>query len=132
MRHILETSYDCLQQAGFTKKSLMRSLIGVFLGCCCQMEWGMIPSEGDGGGAATTGGAASINSNRISFCLGMQGPSYTLDLQAASSHFAVTNAYNSQRYQTAGYTPCHTALGGGMYISFVVQNYIMCCAQGFM
>lgn len=131
-RHILEVSYDALQGAGFTKKLLMRSLIGVFLGCSCQMEWGMIPAEGDGGGAATTGGAASINSNRISFCLGMQGPSYTLDLQAAASMAAISNGYNSQRYQTEKYMPCHTAIAGGMYLSYVVQNFVLCCAQGFM
>jgi polyketide synthase-associated protein len=132
-RHVLEVSYETLNQAGFTKKTLMRSLVGVFLGCSCQMEWGMVDTGGgDGGGAATTGGAASINSNRISFCLGMQGPSYTLDLQAAASMAAITNGYNSQRYQTERFMPCHTALSGGMYLSFVVQNFIMCCAQGFM
>lgn len=134
-RHILETSYDALSGAGFTKKTLSRSLIGVYLGCSVQMEWAQMPSPSDGGGAdgsATTGGAASINSNRISFCLGMQGPSYTIDVQAASSAVAMTHAYNGQKFQTDRYSPCHTAICGGMYLSFVPQDFIMLSSRGLL
>ena len=39
--------------------------------------------------SGATGGAASINSNRFSFCLGLKGPSMTCDTDGSSSLTAV-------------------------------------------
>ena len=43
-RHILETSYEALYFSGFQKKSLMRSLIGVYIGAATS-EFGFAPQD---------------------------------------------------------------------------------------
>ena len=55
---------------GFEKKTLMRSLIGVYVGAS-NSEFALAPQ--DDASMSGTGSANSITSNRISFCLGMQG-----------------------------------------------------------
>ena len=56
-RHILETSYEALYFSGFEKKSLMRSLIGVYVGAATS-EFGFAPQ--DACSMSGTGGANSI------------------------------------------------------------------------
>jgi len=128
-RHILETSYDALHGAGFTKKQLMRSLIGVYIGAAVS-EFSLVPVSAESTGA--TSGANSITSNRISFCLGMQGPSYTLDNQGASSLSVLTAATLSLRMQTKNYRPNHTCLIGATYLQLGAATWVLASAQGWL
>nr|AQS99274.1 type I polyketide synthase [Gambierdiscus excentricus] len=127
-RHILETSYEALFQAGLNRKKLMRSLIGVYIGSATS-EFTFMPATDSSAG---TGGANSITSNRISFCLGMQGPSYTIDTQGASSLTALGHGAMSLRFQTQRYRPNHTAMVGGVYLMIVPNTWVLACAAHMM
>lgn len=78
-RVVLEVGYEACHRSGLNKKKLMNSRGGVYLGSGGTI-FSMI-SEVSG----ATGAAASINSNRFSFCLGMKGPSMTIDTEGSSS-----------------------------------------------
>jgi len=128
-RHILETSYEALSSAGYVKKALMRSLIGVYIAAAVS-EFGLVPLGPESQGA--TSGANSITSNRISFCLGMQGPSYTLDNQGAGVLSALTAGFLSLRMQTSYYKPNHTCLIGGTYLQLAPGSWILASSQGWL
>ena len=70
--------------------------------------------------------ALGITSNRISFCLGLQGPSFTMDAQGAASLAALTNGAMSLRLQTEHYKPNHTALVGGVWLGEALQKGMLC------
>jgi len=127
-RHILETSYEALFQSGLVKKKLMRSLIGVYIGAATS-EFNFMPATDSSAG---TGGSSSITSNRISFCLGMQGPSYTIDAQGASGLTALCHGAMSLRFQHERFKPNHTALVGGVYMMVVPNTWVLACAQNWM
>nr|AQS99206.1 type I polyketide synthase [Gambierdiscus excentricus] len=82
-REVLEVGYDALWAAGYKKGKLMNSLGGVYLGSSMTIFGSVSQVSG------ATGGAASINSNRFSFCLGLKGPSLTLDTESSASLSAV-------------------------------------------
>lgn len=128
-RHILETSYEALYFSGFQKKSLMRSLIGVYIGAATS-EFAFAPQ--DDCSMSGTGGANSITSNRISFCLGLQGPSFTVDAQGAAALAALTNGAMSLRFQTDLYKPNHAALVGGVYLMLTGSTWILLSAKGHL
>mmetsp|Transcript_89390 Transcript_89390/g.182283 ORF Transcript_89390/g.182283 Transcript_89390/m.182283 type:complete len:743 (+) Transcript_89390:3-2231(+) len=127
-RVILETAYESLHDAGWSKKALMRQLIGVYLGAS-QSEFVNCPAPE---GATGTSCAGAITSNRISFCLGMQGPSFTLDIGAASSLVAAQNAAMSIKLQTEAYRNNHTAICGGIALTLHHNYLILACAQGLI
>mmetsp|Transcript_107589 Transcript_107589/g.335473 ORF Transcript_107589/g.335473 Transcript_107589/m.335473 type:complete len:924 (-) Transcript_107589:120-2891(-) len=127
-RHILETSYEAMFQSGLNRKKLMRSLIGCYIGAATS-EFNFMPATDSSAG---TGGSSSITSNRISFCLGMQGPSYTIDAQGASSLTALGHATMSLRFQHDKYKPNHTALVGGVYMMVVPNTWVLASAQHWL
>ena len=75
-RLLLETAYASLHDAAFSKASLMSSRIGVFVGQSNNGWAGNALSEV----TVFTGPAVSsaITANRLSFVLGLQGPSSTV------------------------------------------------------
>jgi polyketide synthase-associated protein len=125
-RVILECGYECMNDAGISKKKMMRSLIGCYIGLSIT-EFGCVPQTEDCVGTSMAG---SITSNRISFCLGMQGPSYSIDIGAAATHSAVQQAAASLRYQTDVFKPNHTALSGGIILCLANDFYVLNCAAG--
>lgn len=84
-RLVLETSYEALFMAGYRKKDLSMAFIGVF-GGSSHPEFSQIPL--DVGAFSGTGTNEAIFCNRVSFCLGIQGPSTTIDCEMASSSAA--------------------------------------------
>jgi polyketide synthase-associated protein len=83
-RLVLEVGYQSLYKGGLRKKQLMNANIGHYCGFGC-LEWQFAEKSGEMGAFAATGSAASIVSNRFNFCLGMKGPSMTIDTEGASS-----------------------------------------------
>lgn len=130
-RHILESSYEALNAAGFKKGKLMKSLIGVYIGTQVPAEFINAPVAADLGGSGTSA-AGAITSNRISFCLGMQGPSFTVDGHGSAGLQTVALGVNSIRFQTELYQPNHTALCGGIAMSLAPQYYILNSAAGYL
>nr|AQS99169.1 type I polyketide synthase [Gambierdiscus excentricus] len=82
----LESAYEALHVAGYTKKSLMQAFIGVYQGHTAS-DWDKIEHEQAGGCAGSY--SPTIASNRVSFALGIMGPSFTIDVEGAASLAAV-------------------------------------------
>lgn len=104
-RHVLETSYEALFNAGYRKNSLMRQYIAVFTGGT-NPEFVYVPKEL--GACSGTGASTAITSNRVSFLLGIMGPSTTIDCDLSSSAMALimgnsaVSNQNPRRNKTGG------------------------------
>nr|AQS99258.1 type I polyketide synthase [Gambierdiscus excentricus] len=116
-RHILETSYEGLYMAGYSKKQLMTSYIAVFTGCTNPEAMYINYTQGAGAGNVSQ----AITSNRTSFVLGIMGPSTSIDCEQASSHMALmvgasAVAPNHEwRNKTGGHS--EAAITGGVYLT---------------
>lgn len=123
-RHILETTYECMLMGGFRKKDLMNSEIAVYIGTtnpevnCIDMEMGA---------CSGTGSAVAITSNRISFQLGMTGPSSSVECGMASAHMAIRVGitailpHHMHRHATGGLSIAANV--GGVYFSVTPFNW---------
>nr|AQS99190.1 type I polyketide synthase [Gambierdiscus polynesiensis] len=116
-RHILETSYEGLQMAGYTKKQLMTSYIAVFTGCTNPEAMYINYTQGAGAGNVSQ----AITSNRTSFVLGIMGPSTSIDCEQASSHMALQVGASAVapnhdwRNKTGGHS--EASITGGVYLT---------------
>ncbi|XP_070505891.1 fatty acid synthase-like [Chironomus tepperi] len=112
MRILLEHAYESILDAGVSPQSLIGSKTGVFIG------WSMsdardafihrIPPKD---GYVVLGSGGFYFSNRISYALGLCGPSITIDTACSSSSYALDTAV---RYLETGL--CDSALVGGSQI----------------
>jgi len=109
-RQVLEVGYEACFRAGYKKGKLMNCLGGVYLGSTFTI-YSMVSEVG-----GATGGAASINSNRFSYCLGMKGPSMTVDTEGASSLSAVYLGADAVLEKGRGVVNAFS-LAGGVYYS---------------
>ncbi|CAJ1339465.1 unnamed protein product [Effrenium voratum] len=96
-RQALEVFYETTMSAGIDDKKLMRSNIGVFMGGTGGVvsEFGQVPKDDVGGALGSTSGSAAIMANRISFCMGIHGPNFFIDLEGAASLTAFNLAVDS-------------------------------------
>src|SRR6266542_2122420 len=111
-RLLLETSWEALEHAGIAAERLEGSGTGVFVGLMSH-EYGTYGTLGSGlerlDGYVGTGSLASVASGRISYVLGLQGPSMTVDTATSSSLVAAHLACQSLRQGE-----CSLALAGGV------------------
>ncbi len=110
-RLLLETSWDALENAAINPRSLMGSETGVFIG---MSEGEYLRLNHSGGDSAVdmydlTGVASSVATGRLSYVLGLQGPSLAIDTACSSSLVAMHLAVNSLRRGE-----CRIALAGGV------------------
>ncbi|CRK94451.1 CLUMA_CG007958, isoform A [Clunio marinus] len=108
-RILLEHSYEAILDAGISPQSLVGSRTGVFIGCCFSDSkdtflYRLPAKEGWG----IFGNANFYLSNRISYALGLCGPSFTVDTACSSSAYALDCAY---KYMMSG--ACDAAIVGG-------------------
>ena len=96
-RLMLELSWEALEDAGIAPDSLRESLTGVFYGVTFN-DYGTTQHHA-GLGAITchsaTGNALCIVANRVSYALGLQGPSLAVDTACSASLVAVHLACQS-------------------------------------
>ncbi|MCS6883878.1 MAG: beta-ketoacyl synthase N-terminal-like domain-containing protein [Acidobacteriota bacterium] len=109
-RLLLETSWEALEDAGLAPSRLCGQQVGVFIGISTddyarsQFEAFDVPDA-----YVATGSALSMAANRISYLLGLQGPSVSIDTACSSSLTALHYACQSLRTGE-----CRLALVGGV------------------
>jgi acyl transferase domain-containing protein/NADPH:quinone reductase-like Zn-dependent oxidoreductase/acyl carrier protein len=110
-RILLEVAWEALERAGQTRASLEGSCTGVFVGLTTGDYAQIIRREGSGALDAyvPTGNAFNAAAGRLSYLLGLQGPSMAVDAACASSLVAVHLA--CQSLHTGD---CRLAVAGGV------------------
>jgi len=127
-RVTLESAYEALHDAGYSKKQLMQAFIGVYEGHTAS-DWDKI--EHETAGACAGSYSPTIASNRLSFALGMMGPSFTIDTEGSSSLAAIYQACHDLRPSLLFKKPLVVAgLAGGTFLHF--SPYWWPVHNGFM
>jgi acyl transferase domain-containing protein len=126
-RMLLELAWEALEDAGLPPCTLRGGKIGVFVGISVS-EYGMILSgdlaQTDAHVAAGT--SLCLAANRVSFALGLQGPSMALDTACSSSLVAVHLACQGIRNGE-----CDAALVGGANLLLSPTGAINLTKAGF-
>eukprot|EP00434_Breviolum_minutum_P017896 symbB.v1.2.015788.t1/scaffold1186.1/size133168/6 len=120
-RHLLEAAFEALSAGGFSKGSLMGSFGGVFVGQD-KCDWNRMITGAQSGPYAATGGSSSISANRISYSLGLKGPSATMDTACSSSLVAADTAAVTLRRRR-----CDLAVVCGVNMLLLPQTFVACC-----
>ncbi|XP_022835186.1 fatty acid synthase-like isoform X1 [Spodoptera litura] len=108
-RILLEKAYEAVIDAGVNPKTLRGTKTGVFIGACfseSENQWFYEKAQVNDFGI--TGCSRAMLANRISYWLGVTGPSYTIDTACSSSLYALVHAYRAIR---DGH--CDAAIVGG-------------------
>ncbi len=111
-RLLVELAWEALEDAGVLPERLADSATGVFVGIATH-DYSTLQREAPDGLDiyASTGSAASIAANRISYLLNLHGPSLTVDTACSSSLVALHLACQSLRSGE-----CSLALVGGVNV----------------
>nr|AXM42948.1 type 1 polyketide synthase [Myxococcus fulvus] len=125
-RLMLELSWEALEDAGISPRTLKGTRTGVFTGLVWRDYADLQTMQGAPSLLHTaTGHTGSICANRVSYCLGLEGPSLTLDTACSSSLVALHEACRSLR---AGESTL--ALVGGVQLNLSPRTYSAVSAFG--
>lgn len=97
-RHLLEVAFDALHHAGIPPSSLFGARVGVFVGASSldyAARFLTDPAAADM--HMMTGNTLSLIGNRLSYVLGLHGPSITVDTACSSSLVALCMAADAIR-----------------------------------
>jgi acyl transferase domain-containing protein/acyl carrier protein len=111
-RLLLEVTWQALEYAGYSPDQLFGSRTGAFIGICNHDYSQLLITPGsttDIDVYTATGSAFSIASGRLSYVLGLHGPSISIDTACSSSLVAVHLAIQSLRNKE-----CEMALAAGV------------------
>ena len=120
-RLVLEVAWEALERAGQTRASLDGSLTGVFVGITVG-DYGEILRRAGAEGIDAyfpTGTSFNAAAGRLSYLLGLQGPSMAVDAACASSLVAIHLA--CQSLHTGD---CRLALAGGVNLMLEPDAHI--------
>jgi acyl transferase domain-containing protein len=133
-RILLEVTWEALENAALAPDQLAGSRTGVFVGILAE-DYGHLHLADNGieeiGPYYGSGVARSIASGRISYVLGIQGPSISIDTACSSSLVAIHLACQSLRS-----SECNMALAGGVNVmltpepTIALSRYKMMSANG--
>jgi acyl transferase domain-containing protein len=121
-RLLLEVAWEALEHAGIAPDRLEYSSTGIYVGVCSSDYTYMQLKSGDAAlldAHFTSGIAHSVFAGRISYLLGLQGPSVTIDTACSSSLVAIHLACSALRTGE-----CHMALAGGVNLILAPDLFI--------
>ena len=123
-RMLLELSWEALEHAAISPDVLQGSRTGVFIGMCGSDYLDMLKASGIERIDAymATGNAHSTAAGRISYLLGLQGPSMAIDTACSSSLVALHQACRSLQYGESD-----LALVGGVNAILAPETFISMC-----
>ncbi|WP_406403276.1 type I polyketide synthase [Streptomyces uncialis] len=119
-RLLLETAWEAVEGAGQDPTVLKDRQVGVYIGTNGQDYSALLEgAEGISEGHLLTGNTASVLSGRLSYVLGLQGPSLTVDTACSSSLVAVHLAVQALRRGD-----CEQALAGGVTVMSTPKLFV--------
>uniref|UniRef100_A0A1B0FKI3 Ketosynthase family 3 (KS3) domain-containing protein n=1 Tax=Glossina morsitans morsitans TaxID=37546 RepID=A0A1B0FKI3_GLOMM len=96
IRMLVEVAYETIIDAGVNPKSLRGTRTGVYIGCCLsESEKAWLYEKDTSSGFGITGCNRAMAANRISYSLGLEGPSFVVDTACSSSMYAFDNAFSA-------------------------------------
>jgi acyl transferase domain-containing protein/NADPH:quinone reductase-like Zn-dependent oxidoreductase/pimeloyl-ACP methyl ester carboxylesterase/aryl carrier-like protein/trans-aconitate methyltransferase len=115
-RLLLEVTWEALEHAGQAPRGLSGSQTGVFIGICTNDYGRLFHSVESFDAYLPTGNASSMAAGRLSYLLGLQGPSLAIDTACSSSLVSLHLACQSLRHGE-----CRMALTGGVNIMLMPE-----------
>ncbi len=119
-RLLLETSWVALENAGVLKSELLESKTGVFVGIGPTQYPSHFQQKEQLTNYDAVGIPTSFSAGRISYFLGLNGPSMAIDTACSSSLTAIHSAVQSLRNGE-----CNMALAGGVNLLLDPDIYLM-------
>lgn len=128
-RQVLEVGYEALWNMGMKKNTLMNGVGSVYVGHTFG-DFGFA-EKSDGGVKGPTSGAGCIVANRLSFVLGIKGPSMTLDTDQSSSMIAAYMTAESVQRKGRG-VMADFGVGMGSQLMVTPIWWTQHCAMGWI
>jgi acyl transferase domain-containing protein len=122
-RLVLEVAWEALEHAGCAPAKLAGTDAGVFVGISFSDYAQLLQaSESETESYVSTGSLLSAAAGRLSYILGVHGPSIALDTACSSSLVSVHLACQSLRNRE-----CSLALAGGVNLMLTPRVTLKCC-----
>jgi len=121
-RLLLETAWQALEDAGISPPACHGSPTGVFVGISYSDYGRRLERAGETDPYLLPGMSLNAAAGRLSYTLGLKGPSIAIDTACSSSLVAVHQAIHSLRTGE-----CDLALAGGVNVILSPEMYVLAC-----
>jgi epothilone polyketide synthase D len=118
-RLLLEISWEALEHAGVDPSKFNGSPTGVFVGVGLNEYAERLTDHADSEPYLGTGASISFSAGRLSYILGLQGPSLAVDTACSSALVAIHLACQSLRARE-----CDHALAGGVNVLLSPRSFV--------